>query len=286
VIVTQPEWEGRLVRLVSVGGLPMSLAPPYRTDPRRTVDAVYVATTGGARGVGDAAVLSEHVRATSHDPTVGGRGLPGVPWTFLVPSAPVAVAGRAVVYRLHGDDVFTPHTGGLWDDHTISVAVCGTYTSRHDQGLPTRDTELDPTALAALEELVTGYLLPRFGLAPTQIRGPWDAGEPAAAGDALEVWARAARGEPVHRVAGDTWVGDLSTWGARGGALARLGAAVSDGGTPASIATAVERVCRAAGAPVERRWTVTVEHVVRQALARLDAGQWPVLPSPHVYRRG
>lgn len=273
-LIVRNEWEGRLTRVVAVSGLP---SPRGRFPTRyRPVDAVYVTATCGPRAVGDAAVEMEHSHA------VYGRGLAGVPWAFLVPSVPAVIDGRAVVYRLHDDSDVTPHTRGRWDDSTISVAVCGTYRSRHDDGLPTRDTEIDPSALAALDELASAYLLPRLGLPPTALRGPWDAGEPAEAGDALETWTRRSRGERVVDWASTSPSGGpLKSWTDRLDALRRLGATLPSHPTPHQIADAIEAVCRSVQAPPQRRWSTDAERAVRVALGGLASESRPLLSSHH-----
>lgn len=130
----------------------------------------------------------------------GGRGFPAIPYTFLVPFRPEIVDGKSVVYRLWDDSWHTWHTRRANRDG-VGICFAGSFETRHSK----KFSNSHPTsqALAAGEELILDYLLPRYGLTTDDLCGHFDFGKPTCPGDALEAWVRRKRGETVTWFDGD-----------------------------------------------------------------------------------
>lgn len=126
----------------------------------------------------------------------GGKGFPGLPYTFVVPGIPTVRDGRVTVYRVWDDQWWTWHTSRAVNKIGVSVCVSGWYASRHDALAPNARERPDPLVMLSLERLVLKYLLPRYGLTPDDLYGHFDFGKPACPGDFIEDWIRRSRGEP------------------------------------------------------------------------------------------
>ena len=199
-LVESTEWDGRHTRLVRLAGLPRG-PREYKKRAVGGIEHVYVHQSAGNRLNGVEApyrIAKFHAgppkRSDSGRWVGGGRGWPGIGYTFVVPSVPDTQDGKFVVYRCHEDDVWSYHTGRGANKHGVAVCVAGSYQSRHSDN-PRAVWAPDSAAITALNELVLDYLVPRYGLKPTDVLGHFDAGKPACPGDFLEQWVRHVRGE-------------------------------------------------------------------------------------------
>lgn len=128
----------------------------------------------------------------------GGRGWPGIGYQAVVPTIPELQDGKAVVYQTHDDETWSWHTGASINRNGFGICMAGCFRSEHYPDNPLAQNEPDPIARKALEEVVTQYYLPRFGLKiQTGLKGHFDYGKPACPGDWLEQWVRHMRGEAV-----------------------------------------------------------------------------------------
>lgn len=294
------EWEGERTRLVKLSGLP---GKGYRTRRAGSkIEAIFLHQSAGNRLEGiDAPIriarfhagdpkykrnedgaLVYRDRNGKHSPiwVGGGRGWPGIGYTFVVPAIPATEDGKLVVYRCHEDDRHTYHTGGVWNRIGVAVCFAGHYASRHARAeLPAAP---DPLAMLAGKELILDYLLPRYGLDRESLRGHFDAGKPACPGDALEAWVRAERGEdvtaesvdPFGKVTlGEPVIADvdgrpLKTWKERQAALDALGfdAGPIDGIPGEQTKGAVLAFQKDAGLVVDGRWGPNTALAVRLRL--------------------
>jgi hypothetical protein len=198
MIVAEPAWEGQVVRLVALHGLPLQ---PITAGPL-PVTGVVVHQTGGQphRGLDGVVSLLSHwaSRPTYHAGKLAGGGYGRLaPYHFVVPVPVPGTGGKLEVFRV-APETHT-HQASQWpliarDPSLVSVGVCGCYTSRHAQeGL----AQPDSLTWVALKELVLDYLLPRYGLGRSSLLGGFDRGRPASPGDAVEQWVRHTRGEAV-----------------------------------------------------------------------------------------
>lgn len=126
----------------------------------------------------------------------GGRGWPGIPYTFIIPARPASEDGRLVLYRIWDDTWQTWHTGGVHNRHGVGVCVGGWYASRHD--LLAEQAHERPTeeAMVCADQLVD-YLLARYRLPANAdtLASHAERGKPACPGDHLENWVRVKRGD-------------------------------------------------------------------------------------------
>ena len=129
----------------------------------------------------------------------GGRGWPGIPYTYVIPAYPDLEDGRLVIYKIWHDDWITWHPGGIYNHHAVGVVDAGWYASRHDL-LSGKDSSARdrPTveAMTAADELAD-YLMVRHGLrmGPDTLKCHAELGKPACPGSFLENWIREKRGE-------------------------------------------------------------------------------------------
>ncbi len=129
----------------------------------------------------------------------GGRGWPGIPYTYVIPAYPEIEDGKIVVYKIWADEWVTWHTGGIYNQHGVGVVVAGWYASKHDLLTGKNSSAHDrPTAeaLKAADELAD-YLMYRHGLqlGPDTLKCHAELGKPACPGAFLENWIREKRGE-------------------------------------------------------------------------------------------
>lgn len=206
------EWESDTTRLIQYTGhakgpnFPLNYrrSAGYRREIGRKVQRIIVHQSAGARREGQEAVdrMAAWItrspkfaeRKGKQRRVGGGRGFPAIPYTFMVPHRPLIQDGKSVVYRLWDDSWVTWHTRRA---NAIGVGVCfaGSFRTRHDK----KFSDDDPTtyALAAGEDLILNYLLPRYNLKPDDLCGHFDYGKVCCPGDALEHWVRKQRGERV-----------------------------------------------------------------------------------------
>lgn len=280
------EWEGEFTRLVSLKGLP-TRDGGYRARAAKISRIVVHQSAGNfKRGVDAATAIA---RFHTADPKYndkgkwigGGRGWPGIGYTFVVPGEPELVDNKIEVFRTNPDDRHTYHTGTT--SNRVGVAVCfgGSFASRHlGDGSLTRPAPAR-TACVAGQELILSYLLPLYGLEPSKssLMGHCDVGKPACPGDWLEAWVRHHRGEPVPNpmVAAHAPV-QLVTVEDRQRALVRLGYDLGpfgpkhdgvDGSWGEASKGALLAFQASAGLEVDGRWGPVTTAAVMAALAEL-----------------
>jgi hypothetical protein len=309
-ITRYTEWEGEHTRLVKLGGLAAG-SRSYKSINGRRIRRVFIHQSAGNFVEGQAAAeriarfhvappkyktdaqgnrMQRTVRGKKRDWWIGGgRGWPGIAYTFVVPAIPAMVDGKLEVYRCHDDEVVSYHTGG-YNRSGVGVVMAGTYRSRHLRSTKARDP--DPTAMIAMEELVLDYLLPRYGLKPeSALRGHFDAGKAACPGDFLEQWVRHRRGEDVEdpvavadidpvTLAEELTVDrrPLGEDSERQQALIDLGFDLgkwgADGVWGEASKGALLGFQHTVGIVVDGRWGPQTEAAVRIALAELSRGEW------------
>jgi peptidoglycan hydrolase-like protein with peptidoglycan-binding domain len=220
----------------------------------------------------------------------GGRGWPGPGYGFVVSYWPDLEDGRYVVYRLWDDEWVTWATGGHNED-TISVACAGMHETRWMPQWSAKNAR-DPERMQfmAVQSLVLDYLLPRYNLGPSDIRGHFDFGKVTCPGDVLEAWIRTMRGEAVgwlepERRLWEEQTIDLSpppvkpdrrpldTWEDRQKALLCLGYDLgklgADGRFGFRTRSAVEALQEREGLVVDGVWGPLTEGKVRARLAEI-----------------
>lgn len=203
------EWETDDYRLVKLLGLPKSPNFPaglatrskYVQIPNRPISRVFIHHSAGPfkRGIDAAYGIAEWVsRAPLYGADGkrkgGGRGWPGAPYQFVIPSTLEVVEGKYEIYRMWDDDMWTWHTSSSYNKTGIGVCMAGWFASRHVKSDNAR-LEPSPEAFEGLKTLVLDYLLPRYGLTTKALCGHFDAGKPTCPGDFLEQWVRQTRGE-------------------------------------------------------------------------------------------
>lgn len=303
------EFQDDTIRLVLLGGVERGARFPakhsggigYREIPRREIRCGIVHQTAGNFRDGqeavrrlasfftsppryamrDGKVVTVKMRSGRSKPKVigGGRGWPGIAYTFVIPTRPAVVDGRFTVYRIWEDQWRTWHTGGLHNSHGVGIAVVGSYQSRHAPRFNRRAwPKPDDTAVAALDHLV-GYLAQRYAwtLGPDTLLPHSEAGKPACPGDFLEQWVRDRRNDETA-VALDPSTAKLDSrsldnWRERQGALVALGFEVGSSGIDGIFGhdtrSAVEAFQASAGITVDGIWGPVTEAHVRAHLARL-----------------
>ena len=282
------EWTGESTVLVRATGLTRGPNFPFNyrrsakfyTVPNRQVRKIFVhQTAGGSRDGYEACTrLADWItrspkfgeRRGRQVRVGGGRGFPGAPYTFLVPHRPDVHEGKFVVYRLWDDEWVTWHTRRQ-NKHGVGVAFAGSFRTRHNP----RFSDRKPTdlALAAGQELIADYLMPRYGVGWDDVGGHFDAGKPTCPGDDLEAWIRRQRGEYVD------WLDEepatvapdrrpLETPAQRRGALAELGLDEFELAEREGFRLAVESVQEEAAITVDGIWGPQTERAVRRLLAQ------------------
>lgn len=208
----------------------------------------------------------------------GGRGWPGIGYTFVIPTRPAVVDGLLTVYRIWDDEWITWHTKGHNADG-VGICMVGTYRSRHVPSLNKRAWDQpDRTALVALDHLVD-YLASRYqvDLGPDTLFGHSDAGKPACPGDALERWIEEKReSDAAVELAPQPMPREprpLETWKDRQQALVDLGYDVGPAGVDGlwgnDTRSAVEAFQECAGIKVDGVWGPITEDHIRRHLALL-----------------
>ena len=244
-VTKRTEWESDDFRLVVLAGLPRSPAFPrgshttsaFTQVPGRPITEIFVHHSGGpfrhglSAPVGIAAFCAAPVKVDVHGRHIGGgRGWPGCPYTYIIPSTLEVVDGKFELYRVWDDSWRTWHTGGKHNTRGVGICMTGWFASRHSSSdSDSARLQPDSIAMTALEQLVHNFLVPRHGLdVSTDLFGHFDVGKPACPGDFLEQWVRQTRGEqwvsPLFSTDGE---GDdrvlLRTDAQRQGALIKLG---------------------------------------------------------------
>lgn len=206
------EWESDTTRLVRYTthrrgtNFPLNSqrSAGYRREPGRKISRVILHQSAGNRRDGQDAVdrMANWIIRTPKFATKrgkrrrvgGGRGFPGLPYTFLVPTIPDIIDGKSVIYRCWDDSWITWHTRRA---NKIGVGVCfaGSFRTRHSKKFSGDDPVNQQ--LAAGKDLVLNYLLPRYGLTTDDLCGHFDYGKLTCPGDHIEAWIRRERGERV-----------------------------------------------------------------------------------------
>ena len=122
-----PHPSGETVALYDVSALlPTKKGRPQPArKPGAKIERLYVHKSGGEGGPGLPGILGM-VRYV-----VQRRQFPGAPYTFWAPTQPERDdAGRLVLYRLVADDRRSWHTGGVCNDHGVSLALQGNLSRR------------------------------------------------------------------------------------------------------------------------------------------------------------
>lgn len=136
----------------------------------------------------------------------GGRGWPGIPYTYVIPARPASEDGKLVIYKIWHDEWVTWHTGGLYNAHGVGVVVGGWYASKHDllsadalgSVTPKSPAHARPTEEAVIcADRLVDYLMGRhtLQLGPDTLKCHAELGKPACPGGFLENWIREKRGE-------------------------------------------------------------------------------------------
>lgn len=294
MITEKIEWVGKRVVLIKLNGLARHPSFPYghnRRNPyvqreHRPIEKVIVHQTAGSfrAGVAAATKLASWITRSpvfneKGKRVGGGRGFPGAPYTFVIPHHPDLHQGRYVVYRCWDDSWITWHSGSGWNKRSVAVGLSGMLRSRHaprwsaDYGRAPSAQQTD-----ALQDLVEGFLLPRYGLTTADVMGHFDCGKVACPGDDVEIWIRKLRGEHVgwSPFGGSTEMSyedkalDLSTWRKRQSALVSLGYWIGPSGVdgiPGPITrAAIEAFQSSSGLVVDGVWGRYTEAGVRKAL--------------------
>lgn len=219
----------------------------------------------------------------------GGRGWPGPAYGFVVPYYPELEDQRWVVYRLWDDEWVTWATYGE-NESSISVGCAGMHETRH-MPMWSANNARDPShaQMTAVQSLVLDYLLPRYNLGPSDVRGHFDFTKPTCPGDVLEAWVRAQRGETVGWLDPQRRVWEnpdasvvapepaidrrpLETWKQRQDALLALsydlGRLGADGKFGYRTRSAVEAFQAAEGLVVDGVWGPITESRIRIRLAQ------------------
>lgn len=118
---------GEVVALYDVSHLlPTKKGRPQPPRPRGAkILRLYVHKSGGEGGPGLPGILAM-VRYV-----IRKRLFPGAPYTFWAATLPERDAeGRLVLYRLVADDRRSWHTGGVCNDHGVSLALQGNLSRR------------------------------------------------------------------------------------------------------------------------------------------------------------
>ena len=196
----------------------------YRVPGRRVMAAVFHHTAGGfydgleaVKRIADYCIARPTYQLDDTGNLVlnkrgkpiiigGGRGWPGIPYTYVIPARPASEDGRLVVYKIWHDEWVTWHTGGIYNQHGVGVVVGGWYASKHDllsadalsSANPTSPAHARPTEEAIVcADRLTDFLMARHALqlGPDTLKCHAELGKPACPGSALENWIREKRGE-------------------------------------------------------------------------------------------
>jgi len=281
------EWENDRVRLEDLGGYRRGPSWPWngkRTArfyevPNRRIEAMVVHHAMGGFHAGLEAVeriADFHMgapRVNDQGQVVGGgKGWPGVGYTFVIPAIPEVVAGKLVVYRIWPDSMRTWHTGGVYNSHGVGICIGGHYVSANEgASRATARARPDDAVVAALDGLV-GYLAERYRLQlrPGTLLAHREAAATLCPGDFLADWVRAKRGELVAAPAGPEDRRPLDTIRAIQQALVELGYAPGevDGVWGPRTARALKAFQAAAGLAADGLTGPKTEQALRVALAR------------------
>jgi len=300
MITRSVEWESEKTRLVRLHGLRMG-SPGYRSRSAK-ISSIIVHQSAGNNWEGQKAaekIANFHAGAPRYktDPKTGeilkrkvrgkmrkwwiggGRGWPGIGYTFVVPYIPAVVDGKFEVYRCQPDKLHTYHTGRHFNRHGVAVCFAGNF------GRDVKDMKNpDPTALIAGEDLILNYLLPLYKINKNSaLLGHFDAGKKGCPGGYLEQWVRHTRGEDVDDPRDapgvlddeefDVYAADdrtLKTYAQRQQALIDLGYDLGTWGADGYWGEASKGALLAyqyhAGLAVDGRWGTLTEHAIRMDL--------------------
>ena len=256
------EWTGEEYRLIRLQGLPQNAAfPRGSAGPdffklHHRIERIHVHQTGGHRRHGTSAVQGFAQWCTE-------QGMPSQPHTFFIPSTMETVDNKFEFYRCWDDDWVTPHTA--LDPRSVSIVLSGRFRSRHSDDFFVEGP--DPEQLEALDVLVNDYLLPRYGLEVSSVRGGFDTGNPTDPGDVLEKWVRELRGESWHTPPAEAPLSErvLRTRAHREAALAELGITSKPG--PLQWHETLSKFQKSAGwLAVTGTWNAPTERALRLAL--------------------
>lgn len=193
------EWQGKTTALVNLADVQRASTFPWNESKsarflqvqKRPITEVICHHSGGNPHTGRIGVDAIARFATAAK-SKGGRGWPGFPYHFAIPSTPIQdELGRNIVYRVWEDDWRIWHTGGFHNQHGVGVVVVGTYKSgAHPGGAEAPSKE----AMSSMQELILDYLLPRYGLDPRRnLFTHSEFGKPACPGDAVTSWVESFR---------------------------------------------------------------------------------------------
>jgi hypothetical protein len=283
------EHETDLFRLVYLQDTPRASHWPYNAKrtakftevPNRKIQSIIVHHSAGGffSGIDAVEKLGAYFTAppkTTVDGKVigGGRGWPGIPYTFVIPALPDVADGKIVVYRVWPDSMRTWHTGGLFNSHGVAVCVAGHYASSADPiARQSARPRPDDAAVTALD-LLTDYLSDRYRLQlrPGVLVAHREVGQTACPGDYLAGWVRQKRGELVAEPMGPEDRRPLETLNAVQLALLELGYDLgptgADGAWGLRTARAIKLFQADAGLAADGICGVKTIAALRVALAR------------------
>lgn len=282
------EWQSDTVRIVDLQGFRRAPSWPWNAKrtarfadvPGRQIHTIAVHHSMGGFHPGIEAVeqiadfFLAPPRHGQDGKTVlgGGKGWPGIAYTFLIPALPEVVDGRIVVYRIWPDSMRTWHTGGIYNSFGVGICVGGHYASAADSvGAKSARARPDDACVVALDALVD-YLADRYRL---QLRAGTlvahrEVASTVCPGDFLAEWVRRKRGEHVAAPHGPEDLRPLDTPLAVQQALVELGydPGKVDGVWGLRTARALKLFQAAAGVAADGRMGPVTERALRVALAR------------------
>lgn len=189
-------------------------ATPYRVRDPSQIRFIVIHKSGADGPAGYAGAVAS-ARYQIREKRDGGRGWPGMAYTYWLPREPDRdELGRIVAYRCNPDTARSYHTGGVMNGLGVGIGVQGNYDGDWDLvgGVPNVERAPTDAQMELLDGLVTHLTLQHgivLGLDPAKpddddygLTGHWEHGKAVCPGDALRQWVCARRlSPPPHPVA-------------------------------------------------------------------------------------